>query len=300
MNGKTCVETILGFEHLDLSKYQDLPDFAPGEEILSGSARVLATEERQRLRDLAEQFESLLGNAQIDENFQFWRRYLRDKVSLQRSHPEYLASIDLPHAGDLAAALDYLAAGKDGLPSQQAEQLADRLNAQPFLVNFLPAVDNQVLLALFTSGANLPQGPTLQATASFVERLERFGVEVDRVLLAARDNPADGADLLAGFIAGTGLEQEDDLKLFFDLFKDSDRDLAGRVVDLTLVRSPEPYAAPRAVTALAFRPDITDRNGILLATSLKGVSLYANPRDIPNPKRAARQLAAILCVRLLC
>ncbi len=70
--------------------------------------------------------------------------------------------------------------------------------------------------------------------------------------------------------------------------------LAGRVVDLTLVRIPELFAAPPVVTALAFRPDITDRNGILLATSLKGVSLYANPRDIPNPKQAARHLAAII------
>ncbi len=41
------------------------------------------------------------------------------------------------------------------------------------------------------------------------------------------------------------------------------------------------------------RADITDRNGKLLATTLKVVSLYADPRLISNPKTASKKIASI-------
>lgn len=42
------------------------------------------------------------------------------------------------------------------------------------------------------------------------------------------------------------------------------------------------------------RADIVDRNGVILATSLPSVSLYANPHEIRDPRRAARRLAEVL------
>ncbi len=42
------------------------------------------------------------------------------------------------------------------------------------------------------------------------------------------------------------------------------------------------------------RADILDRNGIVLATTLPTVSLYANPNHVPDPKEAARQLGDVL------
>ncbi|MGE0754372.1 MAG: peptidoglycan D,D-transpeptidase FtsI family protein [Alphaproteobacteria bacterium] len=42
------------------------------------------------------------------------------------------------------------------------------------------------------------------------------------------------------------------------------------------------------------RGNIVDRNGVLLATSLKTASLYANPREIRNPREVAAQLRDIL------
>ncbi len=42
------------------------------------------------------------------------------------------------------------------------------------------------------------------------------------------------------------------------------------------------------------RADIIDRNGTIVATSLPTVNLYANPRKVPNPEKAAHQLATIL------
>ncbi|MFV9874920.1 MAG: peptidoglycan D,D-transpeptidase FtsI family protein [Rickettsiales endosymbiont of Dermacentor nuttalli] len=42
------------------------------------------------------------------------------------------------------------------------------------------------------------------------------------------------------------------------------------------------------------RPDIMDRNGILLATNLSTASLYANPKDILDPEEAVTRLCKIL------
>ena len=58
--------------------------------------------------------------------------------------------------------------------------------------------------------------------------------------------------------------------------------LAGRLVDLTLVRHAGPAGSGGAVTANLTRGDIVDRNGVLLATNLRTASLFANPRSIPD------------------
>ena len=47
------------------------------------------------------------------------------------------------------------------------------------------------------------------------------------------------------------------------------------------------------VNAPISRADIVDRNGLMIATSLPTVNLYANPKKIQNPKDAAEKLADI-------
>lgn len=46
-------------------------------------------------------------------------------------------------------------------------------------------------------------------------------------------------------------------------------------------------------STVARRPDIIDRNGVVLATSLPIASLYADPKDIMNPIEAAYELAGV-------
>ncbi len=72
--------------------------------------------------------------------------------------------------------------------------------------------------------------------------------------------------------------------------------IAGRMVDVTLVKGvSSQHARPSKGTELVFdRADIVDRNGVLLATSLPTVSLYAHPREILNPVEAAQRIAKIL------
>ena len=51
----------------------------------------------------------------------------------------------------------------------------------------------------------------------------------------------------------------------------------------------EPAAKP-----LAYRADITDRNGVLLATTLDTPSLFADPKRVLDAKEAARKLVSVL------
>ncbi len=70
-----------------------------------------------------------------------------------------------------------------------------------------------------------------------------------------------------------------------------------RLVDLTLLeQGMAPYKKHRAETAGAVmaRADMTDRNGVLLATGLATASLFADPRVIPDPAKAAAKLVRIL------
>ena len=70
-----------------------------------------------------------------------------------------------------------------------------------------------------------------------------------------------------------------------------------RTVDLSLFTSSddaEIAGVPAAPAPLVTRADIVDRNGIVVATSLPTVSVYANPKEILDPREAADKLAAVL------
>jgi cell division protein FtsI (penicillin-binding protein 3) len=73
--------------------------------------------------------------------------------------------------------------------------------------------------------------------------------------------------------------------------------IAGRLVELAVVdQAGEETRGARIAATLKLRKvraDITDRNGILLASSLPTASLYANPRHVLDPKEAARKLARV-------
>jgi len=73
--------------------------------------------------------------------------------------------------------------------------------------------------------------------------------------------------------------------------------LAGRLIELTVIREPGPSLALAAVSPAKTtegRADIVDRNGVLLATNLLTASLYADARVVPNPIDTARRLVAVL------
>ena len=70
--------------------------------------------------------------------------------------------------------------------------------------------------------------------------------------------------------------------------------LAVRLVEVSVLQGGEPREVRSAAAAVAARSDIVDRNGVILATSLRTASLYANPRQLIDPTAAAAAISAVL------
>ncbi len=72
--------------------------------------------------------------------------------------------------------------------------------------------------------------------------------------------------------------------------------LAWRLVDLGLggPAAEPPMAAATASPLATGRADIVDRNGVVLATTLPTASLYADPRQVPDPAEAAAAILTVL------
>jgi cell division protein FtsI (penicillin-binding protein 3) len=69
--------------------------------------------------------------------------------------------------------------------------------------------------------------------------------------------------------------------------------IGGRMGLLAATEPVEPKAAAAGAQILAQRADITDRNGRILATNMLTHALYAQPKDMIDPARVARELASI-------
>lgn len=68
--------------------------------------------------------------------------------------------------------------------------------------------------------------------------------------------------------------------------------ITGRLVYLGMEEEEAPYLPQARITAS--RPDIVDRNGVVLATDIKTASLFAEPRRIVDVDEAIEKLATVL------
>ena len=223
----------IGFQHFDLENYGSLKaSEATG--LRREVEGILRREEAQRLRDFVEMFDLLrayvLGTPESKENFRFWRSYLRDKSSLHEQQPDLVPSLDLPRAGEIAGALDFLKSLEGTGTDERVGLVIEELGKRPFLVHFLPALDDRTLLELFTSEATLPEEEILKVTAEFVESLEKFTPSVNIVLETGRQDVSRGAGELASYLEGADFGNIQDLRLFFEVLQGSDTTTAKRVV----------------------------------------------------------------------
>lgn len=70
--------------------------------------------------------------------------------------------------------------------------------------------------------------------------------------------------------------------------------IGGRLVQYGMADDQATASIPRADMLLASRPDLVDRNGEILATDIRTVSLYAEPRRIVDADEAIERLQTVL------
>ena len=237
--GRSVIDRYTGYPHMDLRRYGTQAGEPPSQ-LPPGARGILRNEERQQLWDFAEQFDLLLGSPEKEEDFNFWRRHLREIRDLHRRHAAQLSSSELPRAPEIVRALDALIAVERADPAEREGMILQGLGDHPFLANFLPALDNRTLLALFQSGSPLPEGGTIRATGAFVELLKEVTPDVDRILREGQADAARGASELRSFLEESDFGEGTDLDVFFSVLQDTGGDLAREIVaaldDTTLRR----------------------------------------------------------------
>ena len=226
---RALAERYTGFQHIDLRQYKSLKPASPSQ-LTSQFKEILRYEERQQLWDFADQFDLLLVATEQEENFHFWRGYLRGMLDHHKQHPEYIPSLDLPRADEIAEALNFLTELQATKPEQKPELVIQEFDRQPFLLHFLPALDNRTLLQMFTSGAELPKGATIKGTAGFVELLKDITPHVDKILEVGRHDPGRGATELKRFLVEVDFGERVKLDIFFEVLQHSDEKTARNVV----------------------------------------------------------------------
>ena len=227
---KVLADKYVGFEHFELRHFNSLKESGQAR-LQEEVERILVQEEAQRLRDFVELFDLLLAVTEDQNDFKFWRRYIREKLELRKRHPELVAGMDLPRSNQISAALDFLEDLDSKADQEKASLVIQELRSRPFLVHFLPALDNHTLLRLFTSGERLPEEATLKATQEFVEGMESFSPHINAVLEAARDDLPRGARELTSYLNKLDFKQTEELELFFEIFQGSHKSVAKEVVE---------------------------------------------------------------------
>ena len=135
---RLIADKYLGFQHLDLRANTLTTQAMPRQKgCWQALPKCWKRKNGSALPTLAEQFDLLLGDAQLEENFQFWRGYLQDKLRLYRIHQAHLDSLTLLRSGDIADALKFLST-LHGNPASRALMLA-RPDFYPALPGPLPA-----------------------------------------------------------------------------------------------------------------------------------------------------------------
>lgn len=264
---------LMGFEHLDLRAYTSLPR-ADDAHLPEEAREILGREERQRLWDFADQFDLLLGEPEYQENFGFWRGYLGTMKTLHGRHAGFLDGLALPNAPAIADALDLLLDLDGRTSSEKARLLAESAARDPFVLHFLPTLDNGTLLALSAMETPLLK-KTLKGTAAFVQRLETFNPVVEAVMAAARESTRQGAAELTRFLSTQKNDSREDLKLFLGLFRDADHARAQAVTaalsDGMVVRVL--MAAPAELRSLLNPEDLLDALTIAAASTPEELSI---------------------------
>lgn len=234
---KKAADSYIGITHLPLDRYLDLK---PPEVTLlpERTKNLLDGEERQRLKDFAQQFDLIKSNefglvdaANVDGSFQFWRNYLGEMLQLHEKHPRVLAEAGGQGPG-LKEALDTFLRAEEMSLDQKIEFFRAGLE-DPSLMDFSVLLPSGVLIELFGRGGDgLPLDSVGGVVGEFSRKLTRYAREVDVTLATGREDMGTGSRRLEDYLESlSDDQQEKDLNLIFELMRDTDRVTAKNLMD---------------------------------------------------------------------
>ncbi len=205
---------------------------------------ILVGEERQRLIDFVEQFDLVLSDddslrdaVNVDRGFPFWRSYLREMFAIHKRHPGLVEEYESAGTEDsIAVAFEALESAMGRGHGDAVEYLTEQLEEDSFLYNFLPVLDNRLLLAVLepeeedVASHALPKG-----AGAFVEELRHHIGDVEMILEAGEGDPGAGARALEQHVRSLGLSDptklQQNVDTILELLFSTDRQAAEAILE---------------------------------------------------------------------
>ena len=223
----------IGLAHFLLDDYQPLRS-EDSSEVAAAVIQAIENEERQRLRDFAEQFDQIRDNefslrsaVAEDGGFQFWKGYLSGMRTLHSRHPEILRSDSGPDGKRLARALDAIQRGLNMPEADQPDYFLTAFAEDAFLLEFAVLLKGSVLINVFgDDGAASSNRDAAIIVRNFAQNLANFAREAQRIIGSGQANLEQGAADLEAFLEGlSDAEYRKDLGVLISLLRDTDSDL---------------------------------------------------------------------------
>jgi hypothetical protein len=294
---RTAAEKLFAIEHFPLRFYEEL-NSADLEPLPDSINTILANEERQRLRDFAEQFEdikkhelALTDAAGINRGFQFWSSYIRDMRSLHTQHSDELTGMPNGPGPALAEAFDFYESLNGKPIAEQAESVGTRMN-ESAIRDFAVLLAPRALIALFDAQQSADGDGLDEVLTGQVATLRKLAETADQIIAAS---PANGAAVIDEFIGSRSIDEvRTEISSLIRILRDASRetlqDAMPLISDVTLLRlleaRPEIARAPevtpaRLLSALGASPE-SSSDGL----SSAGFTLFTNSSgnfDIDRP-----------------
>ena len=205
---------------------------------------ILVGEERQRLIDFVEQFGLVLGDddslrdaVNVNRGFPFWRSYLREMFAIYKRHPGLVEEYESAGTEDsIGVAFEALESAMGREHSEAVEYLIEQLEEDSFLYNFLPVLDNRLLLAVLEPEEEGIAAHTLaKGASSFVEELRHHIGDVESILEVGEGDPDTGARALEQHVRSLGLSDptklQQNVDTILELLFSTDRQAAEAILE---------------------------------------------------------------------
>jgi len=206
---RRAAEELFAIQHFPLRFYEELSDSELAA-LPDSISNILENEERQRLRDFAEQFAdiknrefALVDAARIDGGFRFWSSYVRDMRSLHQRHPDELAEMSGETGPALAEGFDFYAAITSKPIDEQVEFVTARMG-ETVIGDLAVLMAPRTLIALFDSQIEAESGGLGDVLTGQVATLRELAEAADQIIAAS---PPAGATLIDEFVTARSITE---------------------------------------------------------------------------------------------